>query len=221
MVIDETALTEYALGILSPTESDKVKKAVARSPELQKELSEIEITLQAVAQSEPVIAPTPMLRQRIADAIRHESRFNGFLERFADMFDLDKQTSESLLEKIDHPQLECWEASTLPGINVMRFSGGAKLVGATCGIVQVAPGKLFPAHRHQGEEQVFVLQGQANEDSGRQLSAGDRVILAAGSRHSFRVSSDEVFIFAVILSKENRWLWRKTLSDHFRLKKFN
>lgn len=220
MVIDEIALTEYALGILSPAESDRVRQAVARSPELQKEISAIEIALQAVAQSEPAISPTLMLRQRIVDAIRHENRFNGFLERFADMFDLDKQISESLLVKIDQPQLEHWEVSTFPGIKVMKFSGGSSLVGATCGIVQVAPGKLFPAHRHNGEEQIFVLQGHAIEDSGREFSAGDRIVLAQGSQHSFRVSKGEIFIFAVILSKENRWLWCKTLCDYFRLKKF-
>ena len=219
MPIDETKLTEYALGILADHESRKLKKIIAQSEELQKELREIESTLGILAQAEASITPSPNVRQLILNSTQTETRFSGFLNRFAAMFDLDQQAAEGLMAKIDQTNLKCWESTAIPGVRILKFNGGPKVAAATCGIVQVAPGKLFPAHRHRSEELVLVLQGQAKDDSGNILSAGDRFVSGAGSKHSFRILGDEVFIFAVLLPKNNQWLWGKTLMDHFRVKK--
>ena len=102
----------------------------------------------------------------------------------------------------------------------MKFSGGPNVESATCGIVQVKSGVLFPAHQHQGDEQILVLQGFAKDDQSRVLSAGDRLNFKAGSKHSFRILSEENFVFAVVLNKKNKWLLGKTLLDLLRVKKY-
>ena len=63
----------------------------------------------------------------------------------------------------------------------MKFAGGPVVASATCGIVQVKPGKLFPAHQHQGDETILVVQGTARDDQAKELTVGDKLSFSAGS----------------------------------------
>jgi quercetin dioxygenase-like cupin family protein len=58
------------------------------------------------------------------------------------------------------------------------------------------PGAGAPLHRHaNAEELIVVIEGDAEfrlEDSRAELSAGDSILLPAGSRHGFRNSGDRV-----------------------------
>ena len=218
MPIDEEILIQYALGILDGREDKAVQQEITASPALQKELASIHNALQHVALAEKPLSPSERLRNLVLDSTREKTRYNGFIERFSDLFDLDKLTSKNLLSKIDHVSDNDWESTLFSGVNIMKFAGGPRVASATCGIVQVKPGKLFPAHQHQGEESLFVLKGVARDDAAREFSAGDMLLFSAGSQHSFRILGDETFVFAVVLQKKNKWLLFKTLIDHFRIK---
>lgn len=219
MLVDEAKLTQYALGILDDGEDRVVQREVAASPALQKELVTIRNTFQHIAFAEKPLCPSDGLRKLVLDSILDETRFDGFIERFAELFDLDNLTSKNLLAKIDHASDYAWESTFFPGVKIMKFPGGPRVALATCGIVQVKPGKLFPAHQHQGDERILVLQGIARNDNNRVFAAGDMFNFHEGSSHSFRIISDENFVFAVVLYKENKWLWVKTLIDYLRIKK--
>jgi len=219
MPVDEAKLTEYALGILDDGENKVIQREIATSPDLQEELASIRSALQRVALAEKPIHPSDRLRDLVLDSTQTETRFDGFIERFSDLFDLDKQSSKNLLAKIDHVSDRVWESTFFPGINIMKFSAGPGVASDICGIVQVKPGKLFPAHQHMGNEWTLILQGQARDDKDRVYTAGDMTHYSAGSKHSFRIIGDETFIFAVNLEKENKWLLFRTFIDYLRNRK--
>ncbi len=219
MLVDEEQLTQYALGILDEGEQKAIEREIATSFELQKELVVISNSLQNIAFAETPLLPSDSLRDLVLQSINKKTRFDGFIERFADLFDLDNLTSQSLLKKIDHTANRAWESTLLPGVKIMKFPGGPRVSAATCGIVQVKPGKFFPAHQHQGNELILVLQGRALDDNASVLAAGDRFNFDTGSSHSFRIIGDETFVFAVVLHKENKWLWIKSLIDLLHIKK--
>lgn len=219
MPVDEAKLTQYALGMLDDVESRTVRQEIAGSLTLQKELATIRNALQHIALAEEPVRPSASLRNRVLEATQDVTRFAGFLERFADLFDLDRTTSQDLLAKIDPISNHAWESTVFPGVKIMKFCGGPRVASATCGIVQVKAGKLFPAHRHQGDETTLVLQGKAQDDSAKTLLAGDIFHLPPGSSHSFHVLGDEPFVYAVVLHKDNKWLLVKTLIDYLHIKK--
>lgn len=214
MPVDESKLTQYALGILDDVEYRVVRQEIARSLTLQKELADIRNVLQHIALAEEPMRPTNSLRNRVLGSIDNTKRFAGFVERFADLFDLDKTTSKNLLVKIDLLSDRAWESIPIPGVKIMKFSGGIRVASATCGIVRINSGRFFPAHEHQGDETSLILQGQAQDDRNRIFSAGDLVHLPKGSRHSFYILGDEPYIFAIVLQKDNKWLFVKTMIDY-------
>ena len=219
MPVNETTLTQYALGILDYEEYRAIQTKISASPTLQKELVMIRHALQPLALAEKPIHPSNHLRNKILSSIRDQTQFDGFIERFADFFDLNRPTSQNLLAKINLESDSLWKSTLFPGVTIMKFSGGSRVAMATCGIVQVKPGKLFPAHQHQGNEEILVLQGEARDDKGYIFAPGDRFHFSAGSRHSFYILGDETFVFAVVLDKKNKWLWIKTCIDYLQLNK--
>jgi anti-sigma factor ChrR (cupin superfamily) len=58
--------------------------------------------------------------------------------------------------------------------------------GARCAILRYAPGAEVPAHRHEGYEYIYVLQGEQGDERG-QYGAGSFVINEPGMTH--RVTS--------------------------------
>ncbi|MCH9698926.1 MAG: cupin domain-containing protein [Gammaproteobacteria bacterium] len=220
MQVDETVLIEYALGILDPVNMQTVEQAVERSKDLQSELASIMESLQIVAVAEQPVDASQQLRNKVLSVTgaEHQNQFSGFIGRFAKLFDLSNTRSDELLAKIQNKTDPAWQSIPFPGVTILKFDGGPAVSAATCGIVAVSSGTLFPAHRHTADEAMMVLQGEAIDDGGNLLSVGDQCLFKAGSSHSFRVISDQSFIFGVVLHKANQWLWLKTLLDIFRLR---
>jgi len=213
MPVDDAILTQYALGILDDEEYKTVQEEITASPVLQKELASIQNTLQTVALAEKPIHASTNLRNSVLGSIQEKTRYDGFIDRFAGLFDLDRLSSINLLSKIENILDKDWESTPFSGVNIMKFAGGPQVATATCGIVQVKPGKLFPAHQHQADEKILVLKGVAQDDKGKDFRAGDMFLFSAGSQHSFRIIGDETFVFAVVLQKDNKWLLMKTILD--------
>ncbi len=180
---------------------------------------ETQEALDQVGLAQEPVMPGDHLLNLILAATEPTTRFEGFVERLSELFDLSDTRIRELLATIDEAGNPSWKASALPGTRLLRFDGGPKLAAATCGLVKVKPGRIFPAHQHQADEWVFVLQGRAQEDSGRVLQAGDLDLGAAGTSHTFRTMGDEPFVFAVVLFKDNKWLLGQTLMDHLQPRK--
>jgi quercetin dioxygenase-like cupin family protein len=213
MQLDETILIQYALGILDQAESVSVDEALSASEDLRNQLLEIQETLNTMALAETSLQPDPRLRERVLASIEPTKRFEGFTERFAELFDLRESEARRLLAKIDQADANEWASSLLTGVRILKFPGGPRVAAATCGLVSVKPNTIFPRHRHRAEERVLVLQGRAREHTGCIFQPGDLLFCEADSEHAFVTLGAEPFVFAVLLTKDNKWLIFQTLLD--------
>ena len=149
------------------------------------------------------------------------SPFDGFVDRFMSMFDVDAEQARGLLKKAAALDADPFEPCGIPGTQLFYFHGGPRTAQATCGFLRIAAGAIFPAHEHQGDEHVIVLQGAATEHSGRRYHAGDVIHCQKGTRHSFRADGSGPLIFAVLLEKPNKWLAGQIILDYvFKKRRF-
>ena len=75
-----------------------------------------------------------------------------------------------------------WVASPQPGVMRKRLEREAAESGRATTIVRYDPGAAFPAHRHPGGEEYFVLQGTFSDENG-DFGEGTYVRNPPGSRH--------------------------------------
>ena len=71
---------------------------------------------------------------------------------------------------------------------VLRGEPGANRV-----LLRLAPGKGYPAHHHEGVEEVFVIAG-VYEDRGQQFGPGSYLQYPPGSDHDARSTSGCTFL---------------------------
>ena len=75
-----------------------------------------------------------------------------------------------------------WQATRHEGIFVNILRRDEQSSDATV-LIRMQPGCSYPAHRHSGIEEVFILQGGYRDARG-QARAGDYVVNEAGSAHT-------------------------------------
>lgn len=74
-----------------------------------------------------------------------------------------------------------WRATRHRGIYLHALWRDEATGDATV-LIRMEPGCAYPAHRHRGAEEVFVLQGGYRDQRGEHR-AGDYVLNEAGSAH--------------------------------------
>ncbi|HZT61385.1 MAG TPA: cupin domain-containing protein [Pyrinomonadaceae bacterium] len=75
-----------------------------------------------------------------------------------------------------------WRATRYEGIH-LHFLRRDEATGDATVLIRMEPGCSYPAHRHVGVEEVFVLQGGYADARGLHR-AGDYVLNEAGSAHA-------------------------------------
>jgi anti-sigma factor ChrR (cupin superfamily) len=65
-------------------------------------------------------------------------------------------------------------------------------------LARFAAGVRFPAHRHQGHEDVLLLEGSYTDASGNVYRSGDLHHMDAGSLHHFDIARDEPCVAAAV-----------------------
>ena len=90
-----------------------------------------------------------------------------------------------------------FRATRHPGVRIY-FYASDRATGRVTALIGMQPGCGYPAHRHQGAEDVLVLQGGYRDARGEHR-AGDRVRYEDGSAHAPVALSGEVecILFAV------------------------
>jgi anti-sigma factor ChrR (cupin superfamily) len=81
-----------------------------------------------------------------------------------------------------------WRATRHEGIylHILRRD---EATGDATVLIRMEPGCLYPAHRHRGIEEVFILQGGYTDSRGTHR-AGDYVLNEAGSAHKPKALED-------------------------------
>ena len=143
--------------------------------------------------------PSPGLRAGVLASIAARSRLAGFGARLGRLFDLAAERASELIREAASDAAS-WVPYDVPGVRLFHLTGGPRVAAADCGLVRIEVGGRFPEHRHVGDEWTLVLAGEAEEEgTGERWTAGDLVHRPAGSRHAFRVTSREPYVFAVVL----------------------
>lgn len=90
-----------------------------------------------------------------------------------------------------------WQTTRHPGVRV-HFYSSDRQTGRVVALIAMAPGCGYPRHRHQGAEEVLVLQGGYRDEVGEYRS-GQFVRYEDGSAHSPVAidGSEDCVLFAV------------------------
>lgn len=84
--------------------------------------------------------------------------------------------------------------STLrPGVDIYVLHESSD--GARAAILRYAPGAVVPAHRHEGHEYIYVLEGEQSDERGS-YGAGTFVVNEPGQTH--RVESAKGCVVLII-----------------------
>jgi quercetin dioxygenase-like cupin family protein len=156
----------YALDILSESERHIVEDAIAHFPELQTQLIEFQQAISTIPYSAPPVAMAADLKARLFDRIATQ--------------ECDRQTNSiAALRKLIAEV--SWEPYSMAGVDVAKlFVNDEKRKIAY--FVRAEAGVKFPNHRHAGDEEIIVIEGDLTVDE-KTYGSGDRIYSCAGSAH--------------------------------------
>lgn len=80
-----------------------------------------------------------------------------------------------------------WASTDFEGIERCLFRNND--LGGRSSVVRLSAGAVFPQHRHEGHEEVLVLQGCV-EIAGNRLEAGDYLFTEPGEIHGVSAITD-------------------------------
>jgi anti-sigma factor ChrR (cupin superfamily) len=147
----------YALGMLEPLESEAFEQHLAACNVCQDEVRAYQTVAVELAFSLPESRPGPLVR-------------------------------EQLLSRISCPPVlirkgkGIWQATPFPGVEVKQLFVDTA-TGNVTSLVRMSSGAKYPAHRHAGHEQCYVLEGDL-AFSDHTLYAGDYEVSAPATDHT-------------------------------------
>ncbi|RYZ05206.1 MAG: hypothetical protein EOO73_20510 [Myxococcales bacterium] len=141
--------------------------------------------------------PASLRARLLEETSRPPERYAPFSRRLRELYDLPRPAVAELLTRSADPR--AWQRSGLPGIRKLPVRAGASCQDAQTYLVRFAAGVTFPAHRHDGAEQVLILAGSYTESTGRVWSTGDLHVMEAGTAHAFTIEKDEDCVAATVL----------------------
>ncbi len=168
--LDDLALIDLSLGTAPHPHLDVCKRCRDGADEINEALHLLPLGL-------PPIAPPPALRARLFAAIA--GPVGEHAAALAGMFERPEPELRALLARVEAGQL-AW-VPFMPGIDHHPIALGT---GRDIGLFRVAPGVLFPHHRHLGEERMRILQGSCSDSLGVVLGPGDEHRFPAGTAHA-------------------------------------
>ena len=133
----------------------------------------------------PPAAPNPALRDALRRRIAPASHDKGT--------PLRRLIQDRGMEDVAGPVLRRegdggWEDTAVPGVRLRVLATDAT-AGRFTAMVRMAPGATYPAHRHGGPEECFVLEGDLGYGA-HVMRAGDYEWLPAGSDHAPQTTAD-------------------------------
>lgn len=166
----------YALAVADNAAGGNEGQAHSRLSEseakaFQTECAELKAVASALAYAVPLQPVATNLKARLLERIAAESA--------AAVEDFQPDSVAALIEQTTHLK---WRALPLtPGIEVATLHIDKTTRRVDCFIRSGGPVN-FPQHRHAGEEEIVVLQGQV-EINGQTYGVGDRIHSLAGTVH--------------------------------------
>ncbi|MBR9909189.1 MAG: cupin domain-containing protein [Gammaproteobacteria bacterium] len=204
----DTDLVEYWLEQLEPGDRAHVEDSISNSNGDRGLALETQQALVDFGDTVTPLPPARGLRDRILASLEDSGRFRAHVDRLGAFLDLPSDRVQELLQTAESATRDApgWQATGLPGLLALPIQGGPNIANTQAQLLHLDPGFNFPAHRHQGHEWGYVLQGLLQEDSGRLFASGDIVHKPAGSSHRFKVESECPALLFVLLEGPIQWL---------------
>ena len=193
--LDEADLWEHALDAVVPADRARDAAHLAGCAECRAQLVSVAAAGTLLAEALPPIAPPPELRARLTRSLDAGPLWRH-IDALSALFDLDAETSARQLGRLVAD--DAWQPGPIPGLRVRLARAGAACAGAYTGFLRLAPGGRFPAHEHLGAESMLVLAGSLRQNDGRELHAGELLVLPVGAAHDFVALPGEDCIAAVL-----------------------
>ena len=144
----------YALGALSPDEARAFEQRLADGDaECRRELDGFRAVVDDLGHAAPAVSPAPTLRHRVLDGIsnpRADEAANAL--EATGLLDLDG------VRFVRSDRFD-WLAGPLPGIDIKLLSFD-RARGRRTLLLRLAPGAVYPAHRHADVEEIYLLEGE-------------------------------------------------------------
>ena len=176
----KSMLVEYALGTISAQERDLLLAQLDQHAELRAELDQLSDRVGELSEAVPAPAlDGAAVWERVASRIGTAEGDSEPAEAQEPITQAWKQwtPSEGYL-----PADEArWEPTAIDGIEARRLFVSPDRDQATM-LIRMAPGTRFPAHRHAGTEQCFVVAGDLHVGE-RKMTAGDFEVVEQSSVH--------------------------------------
>jgi len=173
----EELMADLAAGTLSAGDEQKLRAHVEGCVACGRTLQEFREAGIAMAVSSAV-EPPPALRDRLMRRLKKES---------GALVELNPGVMVAYVANL------AWEGTAIPGIQRKLLSRD-KESGRYTALVHMASGSRYPAHRHAGTEQLFMLSGTLTL-AGKTVGRGDFCIAHAGSLHAeIRALDDSEFL---------------------------
>ncbi len=193
----------YVLGTLEPEDARAFRLHAAGCAVCRAELDALQRAAGALALSAPLATPPPALFERVRQRIRGTPRAEA--ERIQVWKRWAAGASSPAAALPDAPEGMTivpasgaggeFEPTAIAGIQVRQLFVDAPNDRATM-LVRMAPGTSYPAHRHGGEEECFVLQGDLSF-SGQRMRAGDYQRAETGSVHDVQTTEQGCLLLIV------------------------
>jgi anti-sigma factor ChrR (cupin superfamily) len=169
---------------------DFVREAIADEPALARE---------PMARLPELLAPvafSPSARDRLLAAVELPPlRYAPYYDRLARLWELPEVQVVELLSRAAEPK--AWRRPPLPGLELLPIPRPEGRAGDAY-LARFAAGMRFPPHRHEGYEEVLLLEGSYSDGSGATFRSGDVHRMEAGSVHEFQIAPDEPCIAAAL-----------------------
>jgi hypothetical protein len=190
--LDEAALelaALYALAVLSGDEMESVERERRDQPAFWAEVRSLRDAAAGLAAAGPRAKPKrdlwPEIRARVEapaapQAPRAESSRTQVWKRWRAQRGARESSQRSWIQAAQEGE---FEPTDIAGIDVRCLFVDEDADRVTM-LVRMAPGTAYPAHRHGGAEECFVLAGDLTIGSATRLAAGDYQRMDTGSEHA-------------------------------------
>jgi mannose-6-phosphate isomerase-like protein (cupin superfamily) len=175
-------VTLYAIGALPADEAREFETHLGGCELCRNELESFARVSDEVAVA-TAGAPPPSLRGRVIERIADDRLAGGRLALDGDAMQFVRSGAIP------------WERGAIPGVEFKLLHRDPDRACSTK-IVRLAPGIVFPSHRHGGVEELFVIQGEALI-SGVLMRAGDYCRAEPGTVHIDISTRTGVLFFGV------------------------
>ena len=184
----------YTLDILDTDDRRLIEEHIAQFPEDETELAKFYDSVAALSYSAPDLPMAADLKERLFERIARESSAGNHTP----------VASASISTNLPILTVRAadvhWKPHPVPGVTIALLYKDTVRREIVC-LLRAEPGVQYPAHRHAGTEEIFMLEGDLVID-GAVYGKGDYIRSSPGTIHRPHTPSGCMFFIRTSLDDE-------------------